>query len=246
MRFVPVSDKPLCRVAVLGSDDLRFGYDNKPPYWKARPVLDTNYPRGDEVDPWGPAYTHDERLVARLLAECAKAAPLIDAAVTVYIAPWEGLARTNGWSCYDHPSRRDGDHISWWRGPGLNPWEGMIALSGKRIEIHPAVTRYLVAHEYGHLVDVALAQMRWPGEGNAFGKLHDEYRRLRRLDRVSHYGAGTHHLDVGEVLANDFRTIAVGRERDFWAHPVTPGWKLKRVVAWWDRALAELQEASRA
>ena len=243
MRIEIVSEKPLARVAILEPSDLRFGYDDKPPRWEQEPVLKASYRRGEDVDPWGPAYTHDEQLVSKLLAECVKAAPLGDAPCTVYIALWDGLARTNGWSTYDHPYYGD-EKTPWWKGPGLKPWEGVIALSGKRIEIHPAVTRYVVAHEYGHLVDTALAQMRWPGDANAFHKLHEEYRKLRRLDRVTHYGNGTHHLDVAEVFANDFRTIGVERERDFWAHPVTPGWKLKRVVRWWEQALADLQAAS--
>jgi len=245
MRISTISERPLARVAVLEPGDLQFGYDAKPPQWKSQPVLKSSYPTGDEVDPWGPAYTHDERLVSELLRECVNAAPLGSAPVTVYVGLWEGLARTNGWSTYDHPYYRDGDDISWWHGPGLKPWEGVIALSGKRIEIHPAVTRYVVAHEYGHVVDVALAQLRYPGDGNAFHKLHEDYRRLRRLpDGPGHYGNGTHHLAVGEVLTNDFRTVVLGRECDFWAHPVTPGWKLKGVRRWWERACADLHALS--
>lgn len=245
MRVQTISEKPLARVAVLDPSDLRFGYDDKPPRWEQQPALKANYPRSESVDPWGPAYTHNEELTRALLRECVAAAPLGSAPVTLYLSLWDGLARMNGWSDYCHPHYGDeADYRDWWRGPGLRPWEGVISLSGKRIEIHPAVTRYVVAHEYGHLVDTALAQLRWPGDPNAFHKLHEDYRRLRRLDTVSHYGNGTHHLDVGEVLANDFRTIAVERERDFWAHPVTPGWKLKRVVAWWERALADLRALS--
>lgn len=245
MRIETLSERPLVRLAVIDRDDVRWSYDAKPPSWRGSPALEGNYGRGDEIDPWGPCYTHDENLVGSLLLECAAAAPLACAPVTLYLSCYEGLSRTNGWSCWDHPYCRDGTP-EWWHGPGEKPWEGVIALNGKRIEIHPAITRYVVAHEYGHLVDAALALHRYPGDGGAFGKLHDDYARLRRLDRVSHYGAGTHHLDVGEVLANDFRTVVLGRERDFWAHPVTPGWKLKRVQAWWDQALADLRAVTKA
>ncbi len=67
---------------------------------------------------------------------------------------------------------------------------------------------------------------------------------MRRVARGDHYGAGTHHTDVGEIFANDFRTVVLGRELEFWRHPVTPGWKLKTVPRWWDNALAELHELS--
>lgn len=241
MKLETVSTAPLARVGLVEMADLRYGYDNKGPHWVASPALQHSYPIREECDPWGPCYTHDVTLVKKLLGECVAAAPLGCVPVTVYVSQVEGLARTNGWSRYDHVYCRDGEVPAWWSGAGLKPWEGTIALAGRRVEMHPAVTRYVVAHEYGHLVDAALAMARWPGDASAFSKLHDEYRRLRRLERVSHYGAGTHHLEVGEVLANDFRTVVLGREPDFWAHPVTPGWKLKTVRRWWERAIDELQ-----
>lgn len=229
-------EAPPARVVEVELSDLQWSYNEKPPSWRTQPMLD-QYGRSEDVDPWWPCYTHHVAEVSNLLRECVEAAPLGDAPVSVYIAPWEGLARTNGWSTWDHPYRDDRE----WRGPGLKPWEGIITLSGKRIEIHPAITRYLVAHEYGHLVDAAIAQHRYPGDSNAFGKLHEDYGRMRRVAKVDHYGAGTHHLDVGEVLANDFRTVVLGREREFWRHPVTPGWKLKTVQRWWDAALDDLR-----
>src|SRR5205823_804865 len=110
---------------------------------------------------------------------------------------------------------------------------GSIYLSAKRIPIHPAMTRYLVAHEYGHVVE------EWLNErlGN---KLHDDtligfYRQLRSLDKPRAYGAGEWHRTPGEVFANDFRVLVCGVEPEFWPHPGIERPETSYTIrGWWD------------
>lgn len=239
MNIRVLQEKPLVRVAELDAGDLHWEYSEGPPTWKAEPAVKGNWGRTEKVDPWGPCYRHDVGIVERVLLACAKAAPLGDAPVTVYLSVYEGLSRTNGWAYEDvaHYGETDG-----WHGPGSKPWEGVIVLNGRRVEIHPAVTRYVTAHEYGHIVEDALSRVRYGDD--AGGKLIKEYARLRGLATDLPYGAGTHHLVPGEVFANDFRSYVMELEREFWPHLVKPAWKLKRVASWWDKAIDELLEAN--
>lgn len=236
-----IVDAPLARVAELEQGDLHWTYDDKAPSWSHKPAIEGNWPRPELVDPWGPCYRHDVELVSQLLRECVAAAPLVTAPVTVYVSLWEGLARTNGWAFED---AHHGDLPEWWRGPGTKAWEGVIALSGRRVEIHPAVTRYVVPHEYGHLVEDALSRLRYPDDSNGEYKLRADYSRVRRLEEVTRYGQGTHHLHPMEVFANDFRTYVLGKELEFWPHPVKLAENYKRVTRWFDAAIDELRAAS--
>jgi hypothetical protein len=204
-----------------------------------KPALEQNWGRQEYVDPWGPCFRHDVPLVEKILRECGRVAPLAGVPVTVFVSLWEGLARTNGWA-YEDTAHYDASEVpDWWHGPGPRPFEGVIALSGRRIEIHPAVTRYVVAHEYGHLVDEYLQRLRYPGQTG--GELQRDYAKMRGLDPSTPYGSGTHHLHPGEVLANDFRSHVLGLEQEFWPHPVKPAWQLKRVARWWEKAMHDLR-----
>lgn len=233
-----IGKKPVVRVMELEMEDLRFSYDDKAPSWRALPVLKGNYGRQAYVDPWGPCYTHDIALVRELLEECVLAAPLGSVPLSVYVSLWEGVERTNGWAYNDVAHYQNTPRS--WRGPGKKPWEGVITLNGRRVEIHPAITRYVLPHEYGHIVEDALALARYGDKDNCDRKLVEEFAQVRGLRTDLLYGSGTHHLMPGEVFANDFRSYVMGKEREFWPHPVEPAWKVKRVARWWDRAIKEL------
>ena len=231
------------RVVELESSDLRWEYHTREPYWQTQPYYPGTMRRRTPVDPWGPCYTHDRGLVEELLAECAERAPLL-APVTVHLSLWEGLERTNGWACQDWGRDPDDEEI--------RRWEGLIALSGRRVEIHPAIARYVVPHEYGHIVEDALGELRYPDTGDPGSALMAEYAAVRgcHAPGALPYGQGTHHLVPGEIFANDFRTYVMRRELEFWPHEVPclsaidirP--ELMAVCAWWDEALEQLREAA--
>lgn len=102
------------------------------------------------------------------------------------------------------------------------PWAATIVLWGKRIPPHPAMTRYLIAHEYGHAV--AQAVVRSQGKSDAdLGKFYTEYRALRKNVPVApkYYGGGSWHESTQEIFANDFRILVAKSEVEFWPHPTT-------------------------
>jgi hypothetical protein len=112
-------------------------------------------------------------------------------------------------------------------------WEGVINLYGKRIPLHPAMTRYLVAHEYGHVVDYWINHCRGLKD-DGFDK---EYAKMRGIDCNLLYGGRRWHSNIGEVIANDFRIAVCGVEREFWPHDCKHPDEDDNVKNWWYEAL---------
>lgn len=191
--------------------------------------------RRSYVDPF-PAYGHDDDLVSETLTAVQQAFPLPpEVSLQITILPFEDQSRTNGWTQHDwHRDYQEGKEASERR------FIPTIVLSGKRIPPHPAMTRYLVAHEYGHVVAGWLAHKA--GDQNADPRVvEEEYAKLRYLEKLERgYGGGTWHLDAGEVMANDFRILVCGIETDYWPHPGVPRPEDELAVPtfelreWWD------------
>lgn len=203
-------------VIEITARDLVWGFDDQPP---AFAVVEGTYTSSERVDP-RPAYAHPAGLVETELRRTAALFPL-PFAVHVYVSHYEGLGRTNAHASpgYDYNAEPvNGEYpIS----------TGTIVLSGKRIPIHPAMTRYLVAHEYGHLVEYHLKRA-------ALLDL-DVYSELRGIPAEQPpYGAGNWHLSRGEIFANDFRVLVAGREAEFWPHDVAFPADVPALVEWWD------------
>lgn len=215
------------RVVSLKSGDLTWSFDDKPPSWRTKSVVG-GWGHAANVDPT-PCYSHDRALV---LAEAQHVDDVfrVGVPVTIHISRWEEIGRTNGWASqeWNYYAGKNGDE---------KKWEGAIALAGKRIPLHPAMTRYLVSHEYGHVVDYWLCHVR----GLQPNGLDEEYRELRRLPKSSgRYGPGRWHSNVGELIANDFRILVAGRELEFWPHPGIARPEDERGVrAFWRRALKD-------
>lgn len=189
-------------------------------------------------DPF-PAYAHDLNMVnttARYLSEVV-IAPCWN--IDLYIADREETTRSNGHSnVYE-------DHGD----PPCDP-TALIVLSGKRVPPHPAVTRYLVAHEYGHHIEWMINAAR--GERN----LHDEalaaeYARLRGLpaSALHHGDGGRWHDSIHEIFACDFRLLIAAIEPEHWPHPGIPhpceDRDLEgRLRTWWRDQLALIDQTN--
>lgn len=179
------------------------------------------------VDPF-PGYSHDPEIVARALADVERAFPLAYPP-TVYLLDREPVERTNGWAEPDTTWDPDaGDSGEW------THTTGRIVLAGKRIPPHPAVTRYLVAHEYGHHVEWEIAWRR-TGSADDRDAIKAEYRELRGLEEQNdHATGGTWHKSVVDVIADDFRLLVAEVEVEHWPHPgVARPEDVPEVLAWW-------------
>lgn len=179
----------------------------------------------ERVDPF-PAYRHRLDLVGEVLGACVRAARMPHP-VTVWLPDREALSRTNGWTTYD----------AWTDEEGAPSWEHHIVLSGKRIPIHPAVTRYVVPHEYAHALWLEHAARY---NGFSRDELARQYAELRGVSD-HHASGGRWHDAVEEIAACDFRILILGAETGYWPHHGTAfprhGDACER---WWRDRIAEV------
>jgi hypothetical protein len=176
-----------------------------------------------QVDPF-PCYSHDRQLAEQCIRRVEAAFP-VGFPVTWCLLGVESISRTNGWA--------DRQWI-YHEGQQEREWRPCIVLSGKRIPIHPAMTRYLVPHEYGHVVRWWILHQRGDKD-EVVTDFDREYMELRGLksDECSGYGGGKWHHNVGEILANDFRICVAKAEPEFWPHEVERPQNMPVVRKFW-------------
>jgi hypothetical protein len=212
-------------------------------HWSFRdaPSVVTYAPRGygsGTFDPF-PAYPHragDVEDAARAVAQAFP--PLWD--IDLYSMNREEIGRSNGYSNLRETGHWDenGEYVK-------DPVTGVIVLSGKRIPPHPAVTRYLVAHEYGHNVEYMLNRPLGGAESNNDDTLLHQYAELRGLPPESvHQGSGGRwHNAAAEIFACDFRILVCGIEVEYWPHPdVQQPTSIRGLSEWWAKATAFAHE----
>jgi hypothetical protein len=232
------------KVTLLGSDDLDWPLgrqDASPRYYCGA----GSHGREMFVDPH-PSYIPDRKLVEDLVAECHAVWPVTaDYAAELFILSHEFIARNNGLSFSDCVYYRDDakKELIVPAGGGdpkeFSPIAHTIVLCAKRIPIHPATVRYLVAHEYGHVVFNRVRRLMGYEE-HADDKLYAQYMALRGItDYPKKYTAGKWHLSPSEIVANDFRTLIMQREIEFWPHAgVELPHRVPAVIKWWENAHA--------
>jgi hypothetical protein len=188
--------------------DPSWGFDDDGPGYYLS--FDGTYARKEKVDP-APCYAHDVEAVRAELAHLQCVAP-VPVPLGIFVLSHEMRGRTNAWCSEDRVYPNGGGHADSYP-------VGIIAMSGKRIPVHPAMTRYLVAHEYGHFVEQFLARARGLKDGL---RLRQYYREHCRPEGSEAYGCGKWHQATGEIFANDFRILIAKREAEFWPHPGVP------------------------
>ena len=190
-------------------------------------------------DPF-PAYPHDLSHAQAIAAHAAEILPpLYD--IEIRLPNREETGRTNGFSAntYVREYAENGECVS------KTP-RGLIVMSAKRIPPHPAMTRYLVGHEYGHHICWMLGSVRGASHLQDDSYLPD-YAKMRGLDvdQVRHHGTGGNwHASISEIFACDFRILILGIESEYWPHPGIPHPDtVENLNAWWLDAYNELREA---
>src|ERR1041385_5543763 len=177
-------------VISIGDTDLSWGFTDTLPSFA---VKDGSYTHREKVDPF-PCYGHNLELVRSELDRTARLFEL-PFPVYLYVSAFECEGRTNAHAStgYDYDAEKvDGEY------PIGN---GTIVFSGKRIPIMPSMTRYLVSHEYGHLVEDALKKAK---------RLDvTEYAKMRGCEPrgAEHYGGGEGGKDIGENFSHEFPLI---------------------------------------
>jgi hypothetical protein len=196
-----------------------------------------NYGSVATFDPY-PAYAHELQDVVEAAAHVEACCPPLWN-VELYVADREEIARSNGHSSVFADGHYEGDE--WIKHDPL----GLIMLSGKRIPPHPAMTAYLVGHEYGHNVEWMLNQVR-DAPNLYHPDLAREYAQMRELpaETVRHGSGGRWHDAVHEIFACDFRIVVCGVEHGFWPHPGVPRPDdVPALAGWWDTAVQSLKAA---
>jgi hypothetical protein len=123
-------------------EDIFWSYDGGSPRAKTRRYF-------ENVDPF-PCYHHDLKLVndvADVVAQSFPIDPLRGPKWGVFA--FETLGRTNAWCSIDYDYDNKDEE-------GIAPWYISIGMLGKRTPLHPAMTRFIVAHEYGHGVEAVI------------------------------------------------------------------------------------------
>jgi hypothetical protein len=183
-------------------------------------------------DPF-PCYPHRRDVAEAVAANAASICPpLWD--IDIYLADREETSRTFGYSDLAEEPEAP-------RSPGL------ILLDGKRVSQHPAFTRHLIAHEYGHHLAWMANSLR-PGceQIKHTAAMEREYAALRGLPETSlHYGGGgTWHASAFEIMACDARILVLGAEPEHWPHPgIERPEGMAGIRRWWDEALARIAAA---
>lgn len=235
------------KVTLLTPEDMTWplGMQDSTPHYQAGCG---SYKRSLKVDPY-PAYPHDSELVESLAQQCEERFPLKDAQVGLWLLSHDFIDRINGMTYEDSIYKReDGSdweetypcHCGCDKPKKHHGGQAMtIALAGKRIPIHPAMSRYLVSHEYGHAVFNYVAR-RLGYDYSEQEKLLEDYMKLRGMENYTlKYKGGKWHQAPGEIVANDFRVLFCKQEMEFWPHDCAlPNWH-EPEGKWWKKA-AEL------
>lgn len=205
------------RIIKFNHSDLKWSFDDTNKPFISLPTK--KWAHSEYVDPF-PCYSHDEKLVTKMVEHCEGIVNL-RFKPQYFIMPFEGYSRTNGYACANEDYQSDKEAEK-----KLNPY---IVLYGKRIYPHPAMTRYLVSHELGHILEYTLHAIL-KQESEDFQK---EYAKVRGIEYNKKYGALNHHTNIAEIIANDIRVGLFCVEPEFWVHDMELPTSNQKVMDFW-------------
>ncbi len=187
----------------VGPTDISWSFDQEP-------YIDLGDYTDVKIDPW-PGHANSYFIIATTLKKLRNVFPLEKCCspLTIWNSPYETKGRTNGLS---ERTKIEGK----WQGSDhyVDTFDAHIFLSGKRIPIHPAMTRYVVAHEFGHQVQWWLAAAL----GMPYDTLLKEYTEFRGIPYEENNQGPNWPLASAEVFACDFRILVAGIEVEYWPH----------------------------
>lgn len=208
------------QLILMENDDLNWNFDEKNiPFYYLKPN-NRGYGISEYVDPF-PCYHHDIKLVDSEIERINKIINLPNKPI-YYIFSHEPYSRCNG-----HASSND-EYVGNKGESKLNPY---IVLCGKRIPLHPAMTKYLTSHEIGHVIDWTLEKIL-KLERDEFRKMYAKD--VRNMEYCDDYGGLKWSNNTGEILANDIRIVLFNSESEFWPHNVEHPSKCKNVIDYWN------------
>lgn len=216
------------RIIQLTGPDLNWNFESGKPYFNT--ISYSPYKsRRINVDPF-PCSQHNIELLTSHIEKIETAFP-VGSCVRYYVFPFEIEGRTNAWA----------SSMEVWdeEGKKKTPIESDIVFSGKRTIIHPAMTKYLVAHEYGHVVDKWIQHcMKKEKETNNDQEdiFHKEYADMRGIPMSVGYGGGRWIDAIVEIIADDFRIIVGKTDIDFYPHSCTHPLESPEVKKFWKAA----------
>ena len=235
----------------LGHDDLGWPATNSTHEYPSYSCGVGSYKRGFLVDPF-PCYEHSKGLVEETLHKCVEKLPLKESAgQALYSLAHEFVGRNNGLTFEDSAYKRP-DGSDWEEkiichcgcGEPLKHVCGQahtIVICGKRMPIMPSMTKYLITHEYGHAV--FNHKRRLLGyTATEDEKLEIKYMNLRGVPAYKERPNERWHRLMSEIVANDFRTVVMETETDFWPHEVSRLNGNSPIAKWWTASTREEME----
>lgn len=210
------------RVILFKPENAIWHFDDKPKYMYKRHDHEWWYQQ--YFDPF-PCYSHNRELVIEL-AQMAESLFPIKFKPYYFLLPNDTSGRTNGWA--DRNNNWD-DNEKNGEQSGFRP---NITLAGKVIPLHPAMTKYLLAHEYSHCVDYWI-QYKMGIKDDHVSQFDKDYANLRDIECCDEYGGLRWHKNIGEIIANDIRICIFNAEIDFWPHDCQHPLKNPKIANFW-------------
>lgn len=209
----------LNKVRLVKDTDMYWDWDGSNPSFLTKTPNSKHGGIHLKFDPF-PCYHHNLDLVKSELDRIKNIFP-IKFDIYYFIFQYECHSRTNG-QAYTNT-------IKYKTEKQKPTWDGVVDLYGKRIPLHPAMTRYLTSHEMGHLIDQWICDQK----DLPYNGLDKDYAKLRKIKYSDNYGGRKWHTNIGEIIANDIRICLFNSEVEFWPHDCEHPLKNQKIIDFW-------------